>query len=871
MKAEQVDQSLAQKFLVEEQRLVFWSDPKGQFTDYIADGLSDELKDVTVLDVIKHGGMSAKLLLEREDPVGKYLIYSTGDIPVPEEDWLLDLRIYSAEFYADVASIWLQELGLSGLYLRDHLKARAVFMGSQERRKKLKRLISADDDAAAIDLKMMAVLAGSEVPILFSILRAVCHGHLKDGHFSLGQQPKAIDLFEKMSLAAPFWDLVQNSFGYANESPSIAGLLRQLFVSELFNQMGETRIDSLAHFQLPPMGRQNAVVCLTQWRDSSGKSGSYDGVAEAVAKELKIDETLAEFSLGDLTEVFTFWEAEQRVVSQLKKRVLEEAASIDVDGILAIASERKAGHWLAGQDRDRPERRAVADAYDAIVAAAELFSLRIKYQQNLAFDSPEALLEAYRAELYRFDQLYRRFFVRAKTAQGQGWDLLKTLAEEVERVYDQAFLQPLGLEWSRLLDAGFLEDWQLDKMSGQQNFYADHIKTFLKENERSRAFVIISDAFRYEAAHELVNELNGEYRFNAELNGMLGVLPSYTALGMASLLPHEELSYSDKGMVLVDGQSSSGTEARNKQLAKVNGMACQAKELMAMKREDIRSHIHGKRVLYIYHDVIDSRSDGGSNENETFSAVADCINELKELVQLCVNTLNAGTVWVTADHGFLFQHEAPGITDKSKLTQKPEHALVSKKRYVIGKKLGNVAEAHQGYTHKTAGTGCDTEFWVPRGANRFHFTGGARFVHGGAMPQEVLVPLVKVTHVRGKSKEGTRSEKVAVQVLGGQHKITTAKYRFELIQTSAVGDRRKPVTVRAAVYDGARAVTSVETVTFDSTSDSLDERTKSILLELSTGDYDKSKEYRLVLRDIETDAEVLAIPVVIDRSFDDDF
>ena len=163
------------------------------------------------------------------------------------------------------------------------------------------------------------------------------------------------------------------------------------------------------------------------------------------------------------------------------------------------------------------------------------------------------------------------------------------------------------------------------------------------------------------------------------------------------------------------------------------------------------------------------------------------------------------------------------------------------------------------------------EFWVPRAANRFHFIGGARFVHGGAMPQEVVVPLVTVSQLRGKKKEGSRSEKVAVQVLGANHKITTPTYRFELIQTEAVSERRKPITLRAAVYEGDVAVTSVETLTMDSASDSIDDRKKAVRVELRTGTYDKTTPYRLVLRDAESDAEVQFVPVVIDRSFDDDF
>jgi hypothetical protein len=60
-----------------------------------------------------------------------------------------------------------------------------------------------------------------------------------------------------------------------------------------------------------------------------------------------------------------------------------------------------------------------------------------------------------------------------------------------------------------------------------------------------RVFVLISDAFRFEVAHELTQQINGKNRFKASLDAMLGVLPSYTALGMAALLPHQTLAYKE--------------------------------------------------------------------------------------------------------------------------------------------------------------------------------------------------------------------------------------------------------------------------------------------------------------------------------------
>jgi len=873
MRAEQVDQALHKKFILEDHRLVFWHDTPGEFAEYVAQGLPSELAAVTVLATVAGGDLSTKLLLEREDPSGRYLLYSTGEPAPVEEDWLFDIRAYSAEFHADMASIWLEELGLDGLYLRPHLQARAVFLGSQARRKKLVRFMDRGDDEQAIDLRMMAVLAGAQVPGLFPILRALCHTHLCDGRFELGEPPKAIELFEKMGLAERFWALVERDFGYSSENPSMAGLLRRLFVSELFHQVGDAQIAALAHFELPSSGRMNAVVCLTQWRDSSTMAESYDAAAKAIAGELGIHEQLGALPFESLCQVFTFWEAEKRVVSGSKARVLDEALSIDVAAIEELVTERKAGHWLSGPGRELPERVAVADAHDAIVSAAQLFDLRNAYRNRLSFETPQALLSAYQKDLYRFDQLYRQFCVNAEAARGQGWDLLKTLADKVERVYDQGFLHPLGLEWGRLLDSGFLASWKLRDLPAQHRFYADKVGPRVSKPRR-RAIVIISDALRYEAAQQLTETLNGRYRMNATLSAMLGVLPSYTALGMASLLPHERLEFGDRGEVLVDGRAVASTEARSKRLAEATppGMACQANKLRAMKQDAARAFTQGKRVVYIYHNVIDARGDSASTESETFAAVEQCIAELVELVQFCVNKLNAGSVWVTADHGFLYQQRAPDITDKSALAYKPEHAVKVKKRYVIGRDLGTAPEAHRGSTKVTAGTEDAMEFWVPRGTNRFHFTGGARFVHGGAMPQEVVIPLVTVTQIRGKKKAASRIEKVSVEVLGTKHKITTPRHRFELIQTQAVGERRKPITLRAAVYDEHNeAVTSVDTATFDSSSGSIDERKRSISLTLRSGQFDKSKPYRLVLRDAETDAEVQSIDVTIDRSFDDDF
>ena len=139
------------------------------------------------------------------------------------------------------------------------------------------------------------------------------------------------------------------------------------------------------------------------------------------------------------------------------------------------------------------------------------------------------------------------------------------------------------------------------------------------------------------------------------------------------------------------------------------------------------------------------------------------------------------------------------------------------------------------------------------------------------MLQEVVVPVITVRQVKGKGKQDTKTKEVGVQVLGVNHRITTPKYRFQLLQTEPVSDRVKGITLKAAIYQGNDPVTNIEKVTFDSTSENMDQRTKQVVLGLEDRQYDKKTKYVLRLRDAESDIEQSTVDVIIDRAFSDDF
>jgi uncharacterized protein (TIGR02687 family) len=314
---------------------------------------------------------------------------------------------------------------------------------------------------------------------------------------------------------------------------------------------------SIRGLVLPPAGRSNAVVCLAQWRDSSSKGASYDRLSAEAAAVLKIEDSLPNLEIDQLVDVMTFQAVERWIASSLRERVQTTADTINADDVRAIATRRQSGHWASLTVVGSPDvpRRALHAVYDALVAAADFYSLRNLHKSGFDYPDAATMYRAYESELYRFDQLYRHFCECADSAQ-QG-NILKSLRADIEAHYVGWYLIALALTWGKFIEPhdGVLAKWKIEKVPNQYGFYDRNVRPWLDESENRRAFVIISDAFRYEAAEELTAELNGKYRFEATLTSQLGVLPSYTALGMASLLPHKTLAY--KGIdVLVDGKSS---------------------------------------------------------------------------------------------------------------------------------------------------------------------------------------------------------------------------------------------------------------------------------------------------------------------------
>ncbi|HBA2831412.1 TPA: BREX-1 system phosphatase PglZ type A, partial [Escherichia coli] len=589
-------------------------------------------------------------------------------------------------------------------------------------------------------------------------------------------------------------------------------------------------------------------------------------------QQLEISTRAGQYHPVELIECETFEAVEQAIIRGLVRDLLDSSKALDRVQFDTVLSRRLASHWTLS----RKEYFAI---YEAIRNAEELMHLRNRYVDGFHFDNAKAMYAAYTTDIYRFDQAYRLFNEHVHSVLSKGADILRQLDDEVESIYTNWYLYELGLAWDRhLANEKLLEKWQIPGVPHQYDFYEKEVRTRLSLKQTKRVFVIISDALRFEIANELGAIINNEKRFKAEVSTQLGVLPSYTQLGMAALLPHKALSYQpEQGTaVYVDGISSQGLENRNSILQKVGGMAVSSKELMSWSNQEGRDKVRDVEVVYIYHDTIDAIGDKAATEEKTFEACRSAIEELKDLVGRVINRLNGSRVVITADHGFLFQQKALVAADKTSLKTKPAGAIEAKKRYIVGNNLPSDEACWKGSINDTAhgssGSSYQAEFLLPKAAQRFHFVGGAKFVHGGAMLQEVCVP---VLHVRELQKEqAAKHEKQPVGVVAATQPIKLVnnidKVRF--IQTDPVGERFVARLLDVYIVDAqGNEVSSRETINFDSVSKVMDERTREARLKLIGSQFDRNAQYTLVLENAEMRTRYSQYAVTIDLAFQDDF
>ena len=83
-------------------RIIFWYDEEGEFSDQLKDLAPDNAR---VVALTGSNAFAVKKLLNHDDVTSNFLVYSPVSYDSLEDDWLLDIKLYSEEFRADLVSI----------------------------------------------------------------------------------------------------------------------------------------------------------------------------------------------------------------------------------------------------------------------------------------------------------------------------------------------------------------------------------------------------------------------------------------------------------------------------------------------------------------------------------------------------------------------------------------------------------------------------------------------------------------------------------------------------------------------------------------------------------------------------------------------
>lgn len=744
--------------LFDKQRIVFWYDTRLEFR---ADFETLELPDVEKIE-LANNEFGVKYRLLREQPEQKFLLYREGAEPQHLQNWLLDVQLASGNcFRTDQVALWLAELEL-GPDCYPLLEAHVAFFESAKRREALSKLLEPGDSQNLLQRKMLAVCAGNE-PRLDVILENLL------GDLAAGKDVR-IKLIESSGLNTYLWEQMKRAYGYSSEQPGLHD-----FVIELFKACFMLGIDPAYKAKLSA----EALVFLKRWKDSRSHEQSFETLSEQCTAVLQIDDKLQTLDWRSLLELDYFELIDRKILSELVRAVV--ARTVTAQDVEQWVRQRRQSHWF--------ER--FKDVYLALEHAAQF--IQVLDITQLQMESLTDGVQKYTSQWFRLDQRYRKFVYHLRES-GQA-SLLGELAMQVENLYCNNYLSRLNDRWQQHVDAA--QQWEAAPVVLQRNFFSRYVQPFVER--KTKVCVLISDAFRYEVGEELQSLIRQEDRFEAELEPMLSMLPSYTQLGMAALLPNStlQLAENDSGDAMVDGHSAQGSVNRGKILAaRVQAsQVVRAKDLLAMNQADSRALLRDNEVVYVYHNLIDKTGDTRDTEERVFAAAEETLSELIRLVKKLTNA-NASNLLITADHGFIYQNHPLQESDFLSGDPEGDEVLYRDRRFVLGRSLREGA-SFKTFNPVQLGLTGTLMVQIPKSINRLRLKGsGSRFVHGGATLQEVVIPVIRINKKR-QSDVG----RVEVEFIGGGGKtITTGQLAVVLYQTEAVTEKLQSRRLRAGLF-----------------------------------------------------------------------
>lgn len=841
MDLQNIQDQLNTEFSRSNTRIIFWFDDKGEYEDEVSELQLNQAK-LHILD--GSNWFYSKWLLNESDTESKYLVYAPFPKPSDAENPLADMYYYSTSYYTDRVSQMAQEIGIDQRF-KEQLSQYSNFWKNKNRIEKFKELGIDHFNVESIDIGLIAVLTDVKTPNFEEIIRKLL----------LNDSEAYLKALEDHGLLGKFWELCEKYIGYRSENANLDDLAACMLLTYASVTLKDTLPAVLKSYELKK--KNDVVVFVRNLMDNVLYQDAYDELSEKVDKTLRVVSRIRDnlkskdqsAQLVDIVNCDAFRGLDTILIDwaldQLNAEILD--AQIDGRNLAEIAEQRTAKSCHFGNIYQN-EYQAIKYVYQMMKAVSVL---------EVTSDIKEMVAD-YQKQTYLVDSYYRWFYSVYDRMEDTG--RFSQVRERIENMYSFTYLQKVTPKWNLELTENLMADTGLKR---QEDFYRNYLKAYEGKN---RVIVIISDAFRYECAKELMERLELDEKCTPKLECMISGLPSVTSVGMASLLPHKELQVDEKLNVTVDGKSCGDLVSRDRILKaqNENNAALSFDEVASANKETIRELLQKKNIVYIYHNQVDARGDKPASENEVFIACAEAIEEIHKLIKKLTVNVSAAKFFITADHGFLYKRDK--LHEFDKVSYEQEICVYPNKRFLLTTQKVDepgIKSRMMAYLNHLYVT-------TPIGADIFKVSGGGQnYVHGGSSLQEMLVPVIELT----TNTKAVAYDYVDVILTSTNRKVTNLITYFDFIQTEKVTDTMKARSLVAYFTTEAGEKISFDVpIVANRREDAPEKRTFHEKFTLKSREYKYGDKYYLVLADANDEKNILQqYEFMIDIAFVDDF
>jgi uncharacterized protein (TIGR02687 family) len=835
-------------------RIVFWYDEDSEFADGVDELI---LPGVTFVKLTGNNNFAIKKLLSADDLAGDFLIYDPLSYEKDQhDDWLLDIKLYSEDFRADLVSLQMEELFVEpSSAMRKTMKLYAKFFDNKDRKTKLRRIGRTYQTPLQLHIDIIAVLCGINGGSAQDVIIAALSAGLEK------ESNNALINIEKFGNIEAFWQLVQKYTGYVNsEERPISELVAHILITALSQTMPASALRGLDRF----VSDSNKAYCyqlVHEWQRSDG-SGDLEELCHYVESELRLADRFDKTEISILLKCDTFPAINESILKRYFKEISENV--IKVEDIIGVVENRRTATWYA----------LTEDYLESLYYIAKMQEFYLSNIDGFHIVEPAKLWNLYTTDAYEMDSHYRHFhFCFGNTLKSPNAlleDALKRCSDIVEGLYREWFLNGLTLTWTKAIASDLDSLGYVSEIGEQRRFYSRYVSPNVSKG--NRVFVVISDALRYEVAVDLSETLSHVTKGKPTLEAVQAMFPSITKFGMAALLPGKEVSANEKMDVLVDGNPTVTTVQRCTILNSANpdSVAVTYKELLQMKKQERRDLVAGKEIMYIYHNMIDALGDKVATETKVFEACGTAIEELTAIVKIITGDLSGVNIFITADHGFLYTYKP--LEESQKISRQTFDGDIMElgRRYALVSPETTADYLLPVKTERTIG-GKPMKGYAPQDIVRIKVQGGGEnYVHGGISLQEMVVPVIVYKGMRTSYKKYKEVQNPGMSLISESRKVSNLMFSLDFLQKQPVSDKVQPCNYTLYFTDDVGApVSDFQTVIADRTSNNASDRVFRVRFTLKQAQYNKSKSYRLVIAN-DTDAPE-EFEFHIDIAFADNF